>query len=192
MKTVERPDQMRASSTVESYSATAKGFHWLIVLLLTIQFVTAYLLPHIGRNTPPSTDINLHFSFGVLILVVMAARFVHRLRHPVALEAKDAPPVERFLAKTTHRLFYLILLVGPFLGWASASAHRLPVVLFGVIPLPALAEPGANWANLAGDIHATAMWTLLCLIGLHVAAVLYHHLIRRDGTLGRMLPVIRE
>lgn len=183
---------MRASSAAESYSATAKGLHWLIVLLVTIQFVTAYLLPHIGRNTPPSTVIDLHFSFGILILVVMAARFVYRLRHPIALEAKEAPPAERFLAKTTHRLFYLILLVGPFLGWASASAHRLPVTVFGVLPLPALAQPGASWANLAGDIHSTAMWALLWLIGLHVAAVLYHHLVRRDATLGRMLPVIRE
>jgi len=27
----------------------------------------------------------------------------------------------------TVRLFYLILLVSPMLGWASASAHKLPV-----------------------------------------------------------------
>lgn len=183
---------MSASRPAEGYSPAAKGFHWLIVLLLTIQFVTAFLLPHIGRDTPPSDTINMHFSFGILILIVMAARFVHRLLHPIALEAKDAPAAERFLAKTTHRLFYLILLVGPFLGWASASAHKLPVVLFGVIPMPALAQPGAGWANQAGDIHSTAMWVLLWLVGLHFAAVLYHHLIRRDGTLGRMLPVHRE
>jgi len=171
-----------------TYSPAAKGLHWLIVLLLAIQFVTAYLLPHIGRNTPPSTIIDLHFSFGVLVLVVMAVRFLHRLTHPVPLEAKDARPWERLLAKTTHRLFYAILLVSPFLGWASASAHRLPVSLFGIIPLPALAQPGARWANTAGDIHGTLMWALLWLVGLHVAAALYHHLVRHDGTLRRMLP----
>jgi cytochrome b561 len=171
-----------------AYSATAKGLHWLIVLLLAIQFTTAFLLPHIGRDTAPSTVINLHFSFGVLVLIVMAVRFVHRLMHPVPLEAKDAAPWERLLAKTTHRLFYLILLAGPFLGWASASAHRLPVSLFGVVPLPPLAQPGASWAHSAGDIHGTAMWLLLWLVGLHAAGSLYHHLVRRDGTLRRMLP----
>jgi cytochrome b561 len=182
---------MTATGVAHTYPATAKRLHWLIVLLVAIQFVTAYLLPHIGRDTPPSTVINLHFSFGILILVVMAARLVHRLRHPVPLEAGDAAPVERFLARTTHRLFYLILLVGPFLGWASASAHKLPVTLFGVVTLPAIAQPGARWANQAGDIHSTAMWALLWLIGLHAAAALYHHLIRRDGTLRRMLPASR-
>jgi len=118
----------------------------------------------------------------------MAARFAHRLAHPVPLEAKDARPVEQFLARTTHRLFYLILLIGPFLGWASASAHRLPVTLFGSVTLPALAQPGAQWANQAGDIHSTAMWALLWLIGFHVAGALYHAFVRHDGTLRRMVP----
>jgi cytochrome b561 len=171
-----------------TYTPAAKGLHWLTVLLLTVQFTTAYLLPHIGRNTPPSDVIDLHLSLGVVIMAVMAARLVSRLLSPPVAEAADARPAERLLAKLTHALFYLILLIGPVLGWASASAHRLPVSLFGLIPLPALAAPGAGWANAAGDIHGTAMWVLLGLIGLHVAGALYHHLLRRDGTLLRMLP----
>ena len=181
---------MSARLTSDTYSPVAKGLHWLIVLLLTVQFVTAFLLPHIGRNTPMSTVISLHFSFGVLILIVMVTRFVHRLMYPIALEAHDAPAWERFLAKTTHRVFYLILLVGPLLGWASASAHKLPVTPFGIVTLPAIAAPGAHWANTAGDIHGTAMWVLLWLVGLHAAAALFHHVVRRDGTLRRMLPAI--
>ena len=145
-------------------------------------------MPHIGRNTPPSAVIDAHFSFGVLILIVMAVRFVHRLLHPVPLEAKDAQPLERFVAKTAHRLIYLILLVSPILGWAAASAHSLPVNLFGLVPLPAIAQPGASWGHTAGDIHGTAMWVLLWLVGLHAAAALYHHIVRHDGTLRRMLP----
>ena len=180
---------MTAAGSAPTYSAAAKLLHWLIVILVAIQFLTAYLLPHIGRDTQPSTVISLHFSFGVLILVVMTVRFVHRLRYPVPLEANDAPPAERFLAKSAHRLFYLILLIGPFLGWASASAHKLPVTLFGIVPLPAIAQPGAGWAHQAGDIHSTAMWALLWLIGLHAAAALYHHFIQHDGTLRRMLPL---
>lgn len=179
---------MKVDTSAQAYSPAAKGFHWLIVLLLLVQFITSFLLPHIGSNTPLSTVINLHFSFGVLIMLVMAARFVHRLMHPVIFEAHDAPPWEQFLAKTMHCLFYLILLVSPILGWASASAHKLPVNLFGIVTFPAIAQPGSSWANSAGDLHATIMWALLWLIGLHIAAALYHHLIRHDSTLRRMLP----
>lgn len=174
--------------SVRVYSPSAKALHWLIVVLVAIQFVTAFLMPDIGPRTPPSTVIELHFSFGVTILAVMAIRFVHRLLYPVPLEASAAPAWERLLAKTTHRLIYLILLVSPELGWASASAHRLPVSLFGIVELPAIAAPKAHWALVAGDIHMLAMWTLLVLVGLHAAAALYHHFVRHDDTLRRMLP----
>jgi cytochrome b561 len=132
--------------------------------------------------------IGLHFSFGVTILVVMAIRFVHRLLYPVPLEASAAPAWERLLARTVHRLIYLILLVAPVLGWASASAHRLAVRPFGLAELPAIAAPKAHWALVAGDIHMLAMWTLLALVGLHVAGALFHHFVRHDDTLRRMLP----
>lgn len=171
-----------------AYTPTAKALHWTIVLLVTIQFVSALAMPDIGPHTQPDTWISLHFSIGVLILAVMAARLVHRLNYPVPLEASQALAWERFVALLTHRLFYLILLAGPLLGWASASAHRLTVSLFGLVTLPAIAAPKARWALTAGDVHATAMWAFLALVALHAAAALYHHVVRGDGTLRRMLP----
>lgn len=177
-----------SATSAHAYSASAKALHWLVVTLVAIQFATAFLMPDIGPRTPPSTIIGLHFSFGVTILAVMAIRLVHRLLYPVPLEASAAPAWERLLALTAHRLIYLILLVAPVLGWASASAHRLPVSLFGIVTLPAIAAPKAHWALVAGDIHMLAMWFLLGLVCLHAAAALYHHFVRHDDTLRRMLP----
>ena len=50
------------------YTSTAKSLHWLIVVLLVAQFVFAWMMPHIGRNTPVTTLISLHFTFGIIIL----------------------------------------------------------------------------------------------------------------------------
>jgi cytochrome b561 len=99
-----------------------------------------------------------------------------------------APTWESAVAEATHRLIYAILLIGPFLGWAAASAHAVPVRLLGAVELPALASRKAPWALLAGDVHGWAMWTLLALLGVHAAAALYHHVVRRDDVLRRMLP----
>lgn len=173
---------------IQGYRPTTKFLHWLVVLMVFTQFAISILMPEIGRGTVPGTLINLHFSFGVMIFVVMAIRFVHRLLFPVPLDP-DSSAWERWAAHVTHVVFYVILLLGPFLGWASASAHKLPVNVFGIIPLPDIAAPKARWANTAGDIHAYAMWTLLALIALHAAAALYHHFFRHDGVLRRMLPV---
>ncbi len=46
--------------------------------------------------------------------------------------------------------------------------------------------PGWGWT---GDVHGIlANYGLLVLVGLHVAAALYHYFVRRDGVLQRMLP----
>ena len=75
----------------------------------------------------------------------------------------------------------------PCLGWAAASAHGVPVKLLGIVTLPPLASRKAQWGFVAGDIHGYAMWTLHCLVGLHPAAALYHHFVRHDDVLRRML-----
>jgi cytochrome b561 len=170
------------------YDGIAKSLHWLAVALLGCQFVTAALLPDIKVDTAPDLVINLHFSFGFVILVVMALRIVRRLTHPVPVSPLDAPAWERFLARATHLTFYVVLLIGPFLGWASASAHSVPIRLFGLVAMPDIAPRKAHWAALAGDIHGYAMWTLLGLIAIHASAALYHHFVRHDQVLRRMLP----
>jgi cytochrome b561 len=178
-------------SALRGYRPADKLLHWLVVLLVLAQFVIAFLMPGIGRNTVPGTLINLHFSFGVLILVVMLIRFIHRQLYPVPLDLPHSPQWERWTARATHLAFYFILLVGPFLGWASASAHKLPVNVFGIFSLPDIASAKAPWALTAGDIHTYMMWVLLALIGLHAAAALYHHFFRHDDMLRRMLPARR-
>ncbi len=171
-----------------AYGRSAKTLHWLVVALLACQFTTAAVLPQVELDTTPDTVINLHFSFGIAILIVMAIRVVHRWRHPVPVAQGDAPPWERVLARASHLTFYFVLLVGPFLGWASASAHGVPVRLFGLVALPDLAPRKAAWALLAGDIHGYAMWTLLGLLAVHAGAALFHHFVRHDKVLRRMLP----
>ena len=56
----------------------------------------------------------------------------------------------------------------------------------GVAKLVATRALGWGWT---GDVHVLlADYGLLTLVGLHVLAALYHHFIRRDGVLQRMLP----
>ena len=183
---------MTKTSVFDNYDTAGRVFHWTVALLLAGQFVTALLLPHIRVDTPTDTTINLHFNFGLAILVVMAARLLHRWRHPVRVAPEDPSRWSRSLAIAMHRLFYVILLIGPFLGWAAASAHSVPVRLLGLITLPALAARKAPWGLLAGDIHGWAMWTLLVLIGGHAGMAIYHHFVLHDGVLRRMLPGLKD
>ena len=74
------------------------------------------------------------------------------------------------------------------LGWAAANFRGWDVEVCGIVKLPTLAARGTSWAHTAGDIHNFLVWPFLALIALHVVAALYHHFIRRDQVLRRMLP----
>jgi cytochrome b561 len=170
------------------YTPTAKWLHWLIVALLAAQFIFAWTMPHIGRNTPVTTLISLHFTFGVTILVFAVARLAWRTTHGEPGPADGVPPWQAASARLIHWCLYLVLFVVPVLGWLNASWRGMPIVMFG-LELPKLIgtrAPGWGWS---GDVHNfLANYVMLTLVGLHVVAGLYHYFIRRDRVFQRMLP----
>lgn len=170
------------------YTGTAKVLHWLIVVLLIAQFIVAWTMPHIGRNTPVTTLISLHFTIGMVILFVAVVRLAWRATHGEPVPEDGMPPWQTVSARVVHGLLYLLLFVVPILGWINASWRGMPVVMFG-LELPQLvATRSAGW-RWTGDIHELlANYAMLGLVGLHVAAALYHYFVRRDGVLQRMLP----
>ncbi len=171
------------------YTGTAKVLHWLIVALLIVQFVLAWTMPGIRRDTKPDTLINLHLSFGALILAIVVVRLGWRLTHGEPPPEVGIPLWQVQSARFVHWLLNLLLLVVPMLGWMNASFRGFPVVLFGLIELPKLMTTQSQGFAWTGDVHGLlATYVLLPLVGLHVAAALYHWLVRRDGVLQRMLP----
>ena len=177
--------QTHASS---GYSGLAKLLHWTILAALIAQFAVAWTMPHMGRNTQPETLINLHFSIGVSILLLAVVRLGWRLTHPEPPPLDGIPLWQVQSARVVHWLLYLLLFVVPILGWLAASWRGFPVIMFGLeLPkLLATRAPGFGWI---GDVHGLlANYLMLALVGLHVAAALYHYFWRRDGVLRRMLP----
>lgn len=171
------------------YTGTAKLLHWAILALLVVQFILAWTMPHIRRDTQPDTLINLHLSFGVLILAVAVLRLGWRMTHAEPAPLDGLPPWQVLSARVMHWLLYVLLFVVPILGWINASWRGFPVTLFGLLEMPKLVAtrmPGFRWT---GDVHnALANYAMLTLVGLHATAALYHYFVRRDRVLQRMLP----
>jgi cytochrome b561 len=180
------------SADKPGYGGVAKILHWLIVALLIVQFAIAWTMPGIHRGTQPERLINLHLSFGTVILLLVALRLVWRLFHPVPLVAESLPLWQQRGAQATHALLYLLLFALPITGWANASSRGWTIDLFGLVALPRILPTGAQLGSQIGDIHGWIAYALLGLAGLHVAAALYHHFWLRDRVLSRMLPLGRE
>ena len=75
----------------------------------------------------------------------------------------------------------------PLAGWLLLSAEGKQIPFFG-LQLPPLIAESKTVAEWAKEVHETGGTVGYFLIGLHVAAALFHHYFVRDNTLRRMLP----
>ena len=71
-------------NTYERYGVIAKGLHWVVALLVSVQFATAALMagacPGGGRGPGPGEGLLLgtHRSLGLLLLALTAVRALWR------------------------------------------------------------------------------------------------------------------
>lgn len=169
------------------YTRTARVLHWVTVLLLLALIGLGVTMT---RWVPDERKIQVyswHEWVGITIFVLTLIRLVWTVLHPV-----PPPPglntLERTARRTVHAGIYVVLLVQPIIGWIMSCAFGFPVVYLGILPLPLIVEENRELAARMQGIHDALALTLVGLVALHVGAVLYHHLIRQDGVLHRMLP----
>jgi cytochrome b561 len=184
-----------------TYSAVAIVLHWLIAALLLTNIGLAW---YFGTLKGPAevAPLALHKSIGITVLLLTLLRIGWRLvNRPPPL-----PPTlaqwERWGARISHVLFYVIMLGMPLSGWAMVSASPLikvhPTVLYGVVPWPAVPYGHMDSDTLHGlrklfaNTHGLLAWVACVTIAIHVAAALKHMLIDRDDVMGRMIPFLRR
>jgi len=171
----------------DGYGGVAKTFHWVVVVLVVVQYATKWLPA--GFTSLREGQLNgWHLAVGPTILLLMLLRLAWRLTHRTPPPPNDLPRSLQLLSRATHWLFYAVLIVLPVLGWVAASGYGATPTLLGVVPLPALIAKDKSLAETIGSIHGALAWALLVIIALHVSGALYHAVVKRDGVIGRMLP----
>ena len=94
---------------------------------------------------------------------------------------------EKGLSHASHWLLYAILLIMPISGYIMSSAGKNPISIFGLFDFPKLPVP-KEVGGIAKNAHLYVQWAVYALIALHIAATVYHLIVKRDGLLDRMLP----
>ena len=169
------------------YGTTAKVFHWLIVALLLVQYPLGWLMPDIHRGMKPGDAMTWHISIGISMLVLIVLRFAWRLTHPVAPESALAP-WQRVSSEAVHWLLYALVLATTVTGWMFASFRGWSISFFFLFPMPMLSAGNPAAGKMIDGWHQAMEWSLLVLIGLHVAAALVHLFVYRNRVMQRMLP----
>ena len=180
---------MAIRNTIASYGSVAKFFHWTIAVLLLCMIVFGFFLESIPKDYQPIA-YNSHKLTGLTIFVLMILRGLWALINPKPILPYNTQLWERIAERSVHYLLYAVVLTMPLVGLiGSVAAGRPPHIGSFVITLP-IAEDKA-FAENAFTLHGILAFTLIALITIHVCAALFHHFIRKDDILRRMLPYRR-
>lgn len=167
------------------YPALSRWLHWgMAVLIIGMVFVGTAMVDSVATWQP--TAVKLHKWLGLSLLVLVALRLWHRLRHPAPPLPADLPRLQALGARGAHVALYALMIAMPLVGWAMQGAAGTPVVLPGGWVVPALVAPDLATYGLLRDAHAVLAYALFALVLLHAGAGLYHGLVRRDGVLESM------
>lgn len=168
----------------ERYAGRLRVFHWLIAGLVLATWPLGLMIGFVKDDV--KLDFYLvHESLGFLVLWLMLLRIGTRLTSGAPLV--EAPPLEKAAAHLVHGLLYVFLIVMPVSGFLATNAHGFPLNWFGLFTVWSPIGKSPDIAGTLSFIHEWSAWILLALFALHFAAVIFHHVIRRDRTLYRIL-----
>jgi cytochrome b561 len=161
----------------------------ILVLVMAYLGLTMTDLP----NSPHKIRMYaLHKSIGLTILALVALRLLWRRYAGTPLPLDGVPRWQARVATATHWALYALLLAMPVSGWLLNSTAGFPLQWFGLFNLPPIAGKDEAMHALTRSTHEVLFWTLVATVLLHAGAALYHHLVRHDQTLLRMLPQRRS
>ncbi|GAA4124877.1 cytochrome b [Aminobacter aganoensis] len=177
-------------NTDTRYGWASIGLHWLIALLFIGQFGLGLVMVRIASQRIAFELIQLHKSFGFLLLGLVLVRIGWRLGNASPELPEEVGPMERRAAPAVHVLLYAVQLVVPLSGWVlvSVSVLEIPSMPFNLFVMPHLPLQVSDAAETFWIFgHKWLAYAGIALVVLHVLAALRHHFWLRDVVLVRMI-----
>jgi cytochrome b561 len=176
------------TGTHRRFTPLQRLLHWLMaVCILAMLFIGVGMVSSFSSTY--LTLASIHKPLGIAILVLALIRLAVRLRYGAPPLPADLPGPMKLGAYLSHYALYALMIGMPLLGWAMLSAAAYPVVLYGGVHLPAILPLSDSMHTLLWNAHFYLAFAFFALILLHLAAGLFHALIRRDGVFESMAPV---
>lgn len=180
---------MTVPSNTERYSYRARWFHWVMAALIVLAYILILSRSQFAKGTDLRTFVvQSHFWVGIVVLIMAFFRVAERHRHA---PPHITPPLEGFLrlaASVSHYALYAFLFAQPLLGLFTVLLERgaLPVPLTS-LAIPAPFDISKDTAETLEHYHVLLGTIFYYVIGLHVVAAVWHHFVRKDNTVRRMV-----
>lgn len=176
------------------YGSVAKWFHWITVGLIAIALPTGFVIKFITGEADGVYKMGfyaIHESAGLTVLICAIARLLWKATHKAPPHPADLPAPMRIAATATHHLLYALLILQPVMGFFATNAWGFPLqgqtAYLGFIDLPKFMETSEGLATALSWGHTIGGYLFVLLLAAHIGGAIFHHAIRKDGTLMRML-----
>jgi cytochrome b561 len=174
----------------QAFTPLQRLFHWIMAIcILAMLFIGVGMVSTIAPKY--LTLVSIHKPLGITILVLALLRLALRFRYGAPALPADLPPPMKIAAHLSHYALYALMIGMPLIGWAMMSAAAYPIVLFGGWHLPPILPQNITVHAMLWDAHYFLAFAFFALILLHVAAALFHALVRRDGVFQSMASLTR-
>ncbi|WP_207001652.1 cytochrome b [Trinickia mobilis] len=174
---------------IKRYNAASVMCHWLGAILMFVALLSGevrHFVVEAGHVTMYSMMV-LHIGTGMAILFLMLPRILSRVIGPQPAAVSNGSTLTDFAAKAVHLMLYVFLITEPLIGWliVNAKGMRVPMPLLG-FEFPALVARNAELVALLVPTHDFIARVFYLVIAAHIGAALWHHVVKKDGTLRRM------
>lgn len=174
----------------EKFSGVTVALHWIIAFAILGAIAYGMWIHELPRGELKTFHIRNHKTAGMIILTLALLRIGWRLTQGFPKSLSPVPGWEKGLAHLTHTLLLVATVAMPLSGIYFSQMNGHSVSVFGVEVIPQFIAKEAvdkAAAEQAFFIHGTLAWGIIALVLLHIAGVLKHSLVDKDGTLRRML-----
>ncbi|WP_038176586.1 cytochrome b [Vibrio pacinii] len=173
-------------SDVKNYSLPKRSMHWISALVVISMFGVGLWMVDLSYYSEwYRTAPHWHKSIGILLAGLTLFRVVWNLVTPSP--KIEGTRYEVLGAKLAHLAMYAILFILFVSGYLISTEDGRGIEVFNWFTVPGLGAFFEGQADLSGEIHFYAAWTLIILASVHAVAALKHHFINKDNTLRKMI-----
>jgi len=171
------------------YDALQRALHWTMAIVIVLAVAIGLYCSFLTPGTPERRYLlDIHKSLGMTALVLLAIRIVYRLIKGAPAYREPLGALVHAGASLAHWGLYAIMLLMPVSGYINSVGGGRTVPWFGLFNWPQLFAPDKALGHLGGMVHGWGAYAIYALLALHIAAVFWHHVVKKDAVLQRMLP----
>jgi cytochrome b561 len=181
-------EQGMLKDSSSGYGLVTIILHWVCAPLIIFLFGLGVYMRGLDYYSPwYHRGPELHIALGILVFALMLLRLLWRKNSQDPNAIPSISKSNLVAAKIVKVLLYVVVFIICISGYFITTAEGSGASFFGLFSIPATVELSADNIDRMGALHKYCAWGLMGIVILHAAAALFHHFVKRDKTLVRML-----